>query len=266
MTDAADLLKKLQYALTKDSLTNAERVESALCVVLREQEKISITDDAQPTVGSIYDAVYRANGSTLNDGEAVREAIACKVASQPSPAATVETSQFETTKAGVIDWKMEAERANRLLAQAERPKCRLCGLEDGACICAHLPPRLSADSDLLPCPFCGGPPSKIMASISVMSDWQIRCDNDDCIGPHTTAHHEADATRQWNTRAQPQTVCTWPNCDQPSGHDFCYRHCLNDTGSPTVTRPHGKWDEGYDDGCGPDSQRAFDKWRAEGGK
>jgi hypothetical protein len=69
------------------------------------------------------------------------------LASQPSPAATVETSQFETTKAGVIDWKMEAERANRLLAQAERPKCRLCGLEDGACICAHLPPRLSAGSD-----------------------------------------------------------------------------------------------------------------------
>jgi hypothetical protein len=75
------------------------------------------------------------------------------LASQPSPAATVETSQFETTKAGVIDWKMEAERANRLLAQAERPKCRLCGLEDGACICAHLPPRLSAgnatDPDLV---------------------------------------------------------------------------------------------------------------------
>jgi hypothetical protein len=69
------------------------------------------------------------------------------LASQPSPAATVETSQFETTKAGVIDWKMEAERANRLLAQAERPKCRLCGLEDGACICAHLPPRLSVGSD-----------------------------------------------------------------------------------------------------------------------
>jgi hypothetical protein len=46
--------------------------------------------DAQPTVGSIYDAVYRANGSTLNDGEAVRKAIACAL-SQPSPAATVET-------------------------------------------------------------------------------------------------------------------------------------------------------------------------------
>jgi hypothetical protein len=26
----------------------------------------------------------------------------------------------------------------------DRPKCKLCGLEDGACICAHLPPRLSA--------------------------------------------------------------------------------------------------------------------------
>jgi hypothetical protein len=29
----------------------------------------------------------------------------------------------------------------------DRPKCKLCGLEDGACICAHLPPRSSAGSD-----------------------------------------------------------------------------------------------------------------------
>jgi hypothetical protein len=42
------------------------------------------------------------------------------LASQPSPAATVEINQFETTKAGVIDWKMEAERANRLLSAHSR--------------------------------------------------------------------------------------------------------------------------------------------------
>jgi hypothetical protein len=32
----------------------------------------------------------------------------------------VEINRSETTKAGVIDWRMEAERANRLLAEAER--------------------------------------------------------------------------------------------------------------------------------------------------
>ena len=36
-----------------------------------------------------------------------------------------ETNHFETTKAGVIDWKMEAERANRLLANCEERHERL---------------------------------------------------------------------------------------------------------------------------------------------
>jgi hypothetical protein len=53
------LLKKIQYALTKDSLTNAERVESALCVVLREQEKASTRDPAQaaPVPGPLEAAI-----------------------------------------------------------------------------------------------------------------------------------------------------------------------------------------------------------------
>jgi hypothetical protein len=65
-----------------------------------------------------------------------------------------------------------------------------------------------ADSlDLKPCPFCGGPATK---AIAVVSDCQIRCENDDCIGPHTTAYNEADVIRQWNARpatvAQPAVV------------------------------------------------------------
>lgn len=26
--------------------------------------------------------------------------------------------------------------------------------------------------------------------------------------------------------AHPSTTCTWPDCDQPSGHDYCYSHCI----------------------------------------
>jgi hypothetical protein len=51
---------------------------------------------------------------------------------------------------------------------------------------------------LLPCPFCGGPATR---AVAVVSDCQIRCENDECIGPHTTAFQEGDAVRQWNTRA-----------------------------------------------------------------
>jgi hypothetical protein len=29
--------------------------------------------------------------------------------------------------------------------------------------------------------------------------------------------------------------CTWPNCDQPSGHDYCYSHCLADRGAAVAS-------------------------------
>ena len=33
------------------------------------------------------------------------------------------------------------------------------------------------------------------------------------------------------------TICAWPNCNQPSGYDYCYEYCLDNVGRPTVTRP-----------------------------
>jgi hypothetical protein len=83
--------------------------------------KNHITDDAQPTVGSIYDAVYRANGSTLNDGEAVRKAIACAL-SQPSPAATVDAVTDEDLAISGLnkDWNAAMRRALDAEADALR--------------------------------------------------------------------------------------------------------------------------------------------------
>ena len=30
--------------------------------------------------------------------------------------------------------------------------------------------------------------------------------------------------------------CAWPNCDQPSGYDYCYEHCLNNLAHPSHNR------------------------------
>jgi len=58
----------------------------------------------------------------------------------------------------------------------------------------------ATEDALLPCPFCGGEPAKIASHVSVEAVWQIRCEHDECLGPHTTAASEQDATAQWNTR------------------------------------------------------------------
>jgi hypothetical protein len=55
------------------------------------------------------------------------------LAAQP-PAAQVETFDVMAT--------IDPDYAESF----ERPKCKLCGLEDGACICAHMPPRFSAQA------------------------------------------------------------------------------------------------------------------------
>jgi hypothetical protein len=147
MNEAAAEIERL-----RDKLSFAEfEWNRATAGMKKRDAKIASLTGAPAQGVALRDAAERVCWFDWSDND--RDAAAAVdelrrvLASQPSPAATVETSQFETTKAGVIDWKMEAERANRLLAQAERPKCRLCGLEDGACICAHLPPRLSAGSD-----------------------------------------------------------------------------------------------------------------------
>jgi hypothetical protein len=31
-----------------------------------------------------------------------------------------------------------------------------------------------------------------------------------------------------------EAKCAWPDCDQPSGHDFCYGHCLNNARHPAA--------------------------------
>jgi hypothetical protein len=54
--------------------------------------------------------------------------------------------------------------------------------------------------ELLPCPFCGKPPHVEMTGFH-LNGRTIRCETDDCMGPHTTAACEDDATIQWNTRA-----------------------------------------------------------------
>jgi hypothetical protein len=38
--------------------------------------------------------------------------------------------------------------------------------------------------------------------------------------------------------AIPSTQCAWPNCEQPSGHDYCYGHCLADRGVAHTSTNH----------------------------
>jgi hypothetical protein len=106
----------------------------------------------------------------------------------------------------------------------DRPKCKLCGLEDGACICAHLPPRSSAATTgpLLPCPFCGSKPVRFWTS-DYQQLAQVRCENDDCFGPSTPVASVRDADRMWNRRisvpAQAPTVCTCAALPEPPNDD-----------------------------------------------
>lgn len=55
-------------------------------------------------------------------------------------------------------------------------------------------------ADILPCPFCGEPPV-VSTTGPLLEDWVIRCENPDCMGPHTTAAFVEDAVVQWNQRA-----------------------------------------------------------------
>jgi hypothetical protein len=55
------------------------------------------------------------------------------------------------------------------------------------------------DTDLLPCPFCGGEAE--FAGYAHEPDCYVYCGNDNCFGPRTTAGNLHDAAIQWNTRA-----------------------------------------------------------------
>jgi hypothetical protein len=62
------------------------------------------------------------------------------------------------------------------------------------------PSQLSKpDTDLLPCPFCGGEAE--FAGYAHEPDCYVYCGNDNCFGPRTTAGNLHDAAIQWNTRA-----------------------------------------------------------------
>lgn len=61
---------------------------------------------------------------------------------------------------------------------------------------------------LLPCPFCGKPPSIEMTGFHLGAR-TIRCETDDCMGPHTTAQNMDDATLQWNRRSNGIAQAAW---------------------------------------------------------
>lgn len=59
-----------------------------------------------------------------------------------------------------------------------------------------------AEGKLLPCPFCGAQPTTDRAGVPGKFGPipTVRCTNEECFGPHTTAQFLADAVKQWNTR------------------------------------------------------------------
>jgi hypothetical protein len=42
-----------------------------------------------------------------------------------------------------------------------------------------------------------------------------------------------------STHQSEKAECIWPDCDQPSGHDFCHRHCLDNAGHPAHSSTDG---------------------------
>lgn len=58
------------------------------------------------------------------------------------------------------------------------------------------------EDDILVCPFCGKPPFVEPTGFH-LGGRTIRCETDECMGPHTTAANVHDAVKQWNTRATP---------------------------------------------------------------
>jgi hypothetical protein len=61
--------------------------------------------------------------------------------------------------------------------------------------------REGIEAELLPCPFCGGPATLGGMPKGIIGE--VRCRNEDCFGPKTTALTKADSIRQWNTRDLP---------------------------------------------------------------
>lgn len=61
-------------------------------------------------------------------------------------------------------------------------------------------PHMSAGSaELLPCPFCGGKPTRYAKNPDARVG-QVICENDECFGPRTPICNQADADAMWNLR------------------------------------------------------------------
>lgn len=57
-----------------------------------------------------------------------------------------------------------------------------------------------ADTELLPCPFCGSESVTSWEPLAV-KELQIRCGNNDCLGASFQNEDPNKAVAQWNTRA-----------------------------------------------------------------
>ena len=49
------------------------------------------------------------------------------------------------------------------------------------------------------------------------------------------ADHLTPTAERVDAQGATPTNCAWPNCDQPSGHDYCHKYCLDDAGRPTAS-------------------------------
>jgi Lar family restriction alleviation protein len=68
------------------------------------------------------------------------------------------------------------------------------------------------DAELLPCPFCGGPPT-LHRGMVAFTDVEIHCDDCSMVGPNFDEQkemvaNEAEAIAAWNTRAAPSQPST----------------------------------------------------------
>lgn len=83
------------------------------------------------------------------------------------------------------------------------------------------------ETDILPCPFCGAAPFVEPTGFH-LGGRTIRCESDDCMGPHTTAANVNDAVVQWSRRAQTPQRFGQKNADEDEAYEIGKRDGYED--------------------------------------
>ncbi len=146
--DAADNLRLLDYIAGKIGLPhNEELSRENFCAWFNSTPQIALTDaQLQATALEAIQAAAKVQADAYVDPASKK--IPVRAPATPQIAGGVREALERFSKSPWLppyERKIAIEALAALSPQAqagERPKCSLCGLEDGACICAHIPSHI----------------------------------------------------------------------------------------------------------------------------